>query len=312
VKNNSVPKTFLGIPAKRIFWLFVYSLVLCLVVGFVVWFFVSKNYNKFFYKSAPIQDSSTSKDRVRGPTTAKEFDHPGFSKLQIGDFLLTAVETSSVNSNDPTGSDYGCSFVYPAYYSDASILTETGSRDLSIESFNLSKLKSFRSESPPVYDPMPVVLQRLDALSSLSSIVGEPFSEAFTGRKFWGILDLPFGCSGGYRLPPVLVEEIPSNFFESVYYVDIFEGNGVPIYPNRVLIISQDNSWLFVREFPDLDSQESQSMYEFIEGAGCYQKESPEYFICVAQIWEDTYKEPRVSNIDWSSQILQNLKYSPK
>jgi hypothetical protein len=52
---DKTQKTFLGIPLKRIFWLFVYSLVLCLVVGFVVYYVVLANTfnNSTDHKSTP-------------------------------------------------------------------------------------------------------------------------------------------------------------------------------------------------------------------------------------------------------------------
>lgn len=37
-------KTFLGIPLMRIFWLFIYSVVLCLLVGVGVWFFTNRSF----------------------------------------------------------------------------------------------------------------------------------------------------------------------------------------------------------------------------------------------------------------------------
>lgn len=36
-------KTFLGVPLMRIFWLFIYSVVLCLLVGVGVWYFAQLN-----------------------------------------------------------------------------------------------------------------------------------------------------------------------------------------------------------------------------------------------------------------------------
>lgn len=115
MKNNSVPKTFLGIPAKRIFWLFVYSLVLCLVVGFVVWFFTNKvpdvsnssrtlptdNFTSVsFEKDGTKGFSQTSKVIIAGGKGAVYISHPGY---MVVSYPETGLGVSSLNLADDKG-----------------------------------------------------------------------------------------------------------------------------------------------------------------------------------------------------------------
>jgi hypothetical protein len=110
-------KTFLGIPAKRIFWLFVYSLVLCLVVGFVVYYVVSTNTlnNSTDHKSTP----SASTDPTR------HFKSVSDSEKESNSFTITEPTTKpsilfdlsqNVYDNNSTGQNISpiLSYTYPS------------------------------------------------------------------------------------------------------------------------------------------------------------------------------------------------------
>ncbi len=116
-----------------------------------------------------------------------------------------------------------------------------------------------------------------------------------------------FGGSGIFSYP-LLVQAVPQNAFDSVYFAEIIMGNGnLDQPPEKVLIINKNDSWLMI--------QESHYYKDTVNMPQCY--EAPwntdsirDKLKCVEKAWREEYRND-AENQKWIEKTLKLLSYSP-
>lgn len=113
--KTSKPKTFLGVPLMRIFWLFIYSVVLCLLVGIGVWYFTQLNVMHMGEEKAKAPTTSNSETpeninpKVSFESTNAGYEiEAGYEELKLK--LITALENWDLDSliSLNISKDYDC------------------------------------------------------------------------------------------------------------------------------------------------------------------------------------------------------------